>query len=114
MHGCLFCDIIEGKSKANVVYRDDAVAAFNDIAPRAPVHVLIVPCKHIASLLDLTVEDERVIGHIFNVAIKLARERGIAAPGFRIVVNCGNDAGQSVFHLHYHLLGGRAFGWPPG
>lgn len=114
MNACLFCGIIEGTSKADIVYSDDTVVAFNDIAPRAPVHALIVPRKHIASLLDLTGEDGAVIGHIFNVAIQLAAKRGIADSGFRVVVNCGSDAGQTVSHLHYHLLGGRPFGWPPG
>lgn len=114
MSACLFCGIIEGKAKGDIVYRDDTVVAFNDIAPRAPFHVLIVPRKHIASLLDLTADDGAVVAHIFEVAVQLARERGIDGSGFRVLVNCGHDAGQTVFHLHYHLLGGRPFGWPPG
>jgi histidine triad (HIT) family protein len=114
MSTCLFCAIIADKAKGDIVYRDDTVVAFNDISPRAPVHLLIVPRKHIGSLLDLTAEDGPAVAHIFAVATELARERGISRSGFRIVVNCGTDAGQSVFHLHYHLLGGRPFSWPPG
>ena len=114
MSECLFCGVVERTVKGDVVYEDDAVVAFRDIRPQAPVHVLIIPRKHIASLLDLETEDKGMTGHIFQVAAKLAREQGIAKNGFRVVVNCGTDAGQSVFHLHYHLLGGRHFGWPPG
>ena len=114
MNGCLFCAVIAGKAKGAIVYRDDSVVAFRDILPRAPVHILIVPVKHIASVLDLDSSDSAVVGDIFRVAAKLAQDEGIATTGFRVVVNCGRDAGQSVFHLHYHLLGGRVMGWPPG
>jgi histidine triad (HIT) family protein len=114
MSDCLFCGIIDGRVKAKVVYRDDAVVAFNDIRPRAPVHILIIPRKHIASVLDIEPNDGELIGQIFQVAARLAREHGVAESGFRVVVNAGPDAGQSVFHLHYHLLGGRQMGWPPG
>jgi len=114
MSDCLFCGIVEGKIKGNVVYQDGSVIAFKDINPKAPVHVLIIPRKHIAGVLDLTAEDGALIGHIFAVAARLAREQGIADSGFRVVVNSGDDAGQSVFHLHYHLLGGRRMTWPPG
>jgi histidine triad (HIT) family protein len=114
MSDCLFCGIVEGRVKGDVVYRDESVVAFRDIRPRAPVHILIVPRKHIATILDLGANDQAVIGQIFVVAAKLAREQGIAESGFRLVVNSGADAGQSVFHLHFHLLGGRPFGWPPG
>ena len=102
------------KSKATSVYQDESVVAFNDIGPKAPVHILIVPRKHIATVLDIAPTDGPLIGDIFRVAAKLAKERGIAEGGFRVVVNCGADAGQTVFHLHYHLLGGRHMGWPPG
>lgn len=111
---CLFCGIVEGTIKGDVVYQDDSVVAFRDIRPQAPVHILLIPRKHIASLLDLERENKEMTGHIFQVAVKLAREQGVAKNGFRVVVNCGADAGQTVFHLHYHLLGGRHFGWPPG
>jgi histidine triad (HIT) family protein len=114
MSDCLFCGIIEGKIKGDVVYQDESVVAFNDIGPKAPVHILIVPRKHIATVLDIEPGDGPLIGDIFRVAAKLAEERGIAKDGFRVVVNCGADAGQTVFHLHYHLLGGRHLGWPPG
>jgi histidine triad (HIT) family protein len=114
MSDCLFCGIVEGKIKGNIAYQDDSVVAFKDINPKAPVHVLIIPRKHVAGVLDLTAEDGALIGHIFAVAVRLAREQGIAESGFRVVVNSGADAGQSVFHLHYHLLGGRRMTWPPG
>jgi histidine triad (HIT) family protein len=114
MNDCLFCRIIEGRAKASVVYRDEFVVAFKDIKPRAPVHILIIPRKHIASVPDIEPNDDTLIGQIFRVAAQLAREHGIAESGFRVVVNSGPDAGQSVFHLHYHLLGGRQMGWPPG
>jgi histidine triad (HIT) family protein len=111
---CLFCGIVEGTVKGDVVYQDDSVVAFRDIRPQAPVHILIIPRQHIASLLDPGLENKEMTGHVFQVAVKLAREQGIAQSGFRVVVNCGSDAGQTVFHLHYHLLGGRHLGWPPG
>jgi histidine triad (HIT) family protein len=114
MNHCLFCGIIAGTSKGDIVYNDDSVVAFRDILPRAPVHILIVPRKHIASVMDLGPADSAIVGDIFRVAGQLAEQEGIAASGFRVVVNCGRDAGQSVFHLHYHLLGGRRMGWPPG
>jgi histidine triad (HIT) family protein len=114
MADCLFCGIAEGRIKGNIVYQDDSVVAFKDIRPQAPVHVLIVPRKHVATILDLEASDGAVTGQILSVAAKLAREQGIAESGFRVVVNSGADAGQSVFHLHFHLLGGRHFSWPPG
>ena len=114
MSDCLFCGIVEGTIKANIVYQNDLVVAFKDIGPKAPVHVLIIPRKHIAGVLDVTLDDGAVIAEIFQVAARLAREFGIADSGFRVVVNSGPDSGQSVFHLHYHLLGGRQMSWPPG
>ncbi len=114
MSDCLFCGIADGKIKANLVYQDDAMVAFKDIAPKAPVHILIIPRKHIASVLDIDAGDGTMIGQIFQLAGRLAREQGIADSGFRVVANSGADAGQSVFHLHYHLLGGRQMTWPPG
>lgn len=114
MATCLFCSIVEGKVPAQVVYRDDRVVAFKDINPQAPVHLLIIPRKHVTGILDIGAEDAGLIGAIFQVAASLARDNGIADSGFRIVVNSGSDAGQSVFHLHYHLIGGRRLSWPPG
>jgi histidine triad (HIT) family protein len=114
MSECLFCGIVEGQIKGEVVYRDDSVVAFKDINPRAPVHILIVPVKHISTLLDLREEDQKLVGDIYSVANRLAKDRGISKDGFRVVANCGAAAGQSVFHIHFHLLGGRKFSWPPG
>jgi histidine triad (HIT) family protein len=114
MADCLFCSIIEGKIKGAIVYQDDTVVAFRDIRPEAPVHLLIVPRKHISSLSKVEPGDVPVFGAIFTAAAQLAEEFGVAESGYRVVVNNGADAGQSVFHLHYHLLGGRPMGWPPG
>jgi len=114
MSDCLFCGIVDGKIKANVVYQNERVVAFRDISPKAPVHILIIPRKHVISVLDIEASDHALIGEIFQVAGLLAREQGIADSGFRVVVNSGPDAGQSVFHLHYHLIGGRQMAWPPG
>ena len=114
MDDCLFCGIIGGKVRGSIVYQDESVIAFKDIRPQAPVHVLIVPRKHIPSLCDLEPADGPVVGAIFAAARKLADDLGIASSGYRVVVNCGADAGQTVWHLHYHLLGGRPMRWPPG
>ena len=114
MNGCLFCGIVEGKIKANTVYQDERIVAFTDIRPQARVHILLIPRKHIAGVLDIESDDQILIGEIFQVAARLARDQGIAESGFRVVVNSGADAGQSVFHLHYHLIGGRPMSWPPG
>ncbi|MEN6370768.1 MAG: histidine triad nucleotide-binding protein [Armatimonadota bacterium] len=114
MTDCIFCKIAKGEA-GKLVYEDDKVAAFNDLNPQAPVHILIVPKKHIEKIADITDgEDACLIGHIFAVAGKLAKERGITEPGYRVVANNGEAAGQSVWHIHFHLLGGREFGWPPG
>jgi histidine triad (HIT) family protein len=114
MSNCLFCGIIQGTVKSDIVYQDDAVVAFKDIGPRAPVHLLIIPRKHIAAVSEIEPADGPLIGAIFFAAVKLAKDLGIAESGYRVVVNNGADAGQSVFHLHFHLLGGRPMGWPPG
>jgi histidine triad (HIT) family protein len=114
MSDCLFCGIVEGKIKGEVVYRDDSVVAFKDINPKAPVHILIVPVQHIATLLELKDEDRELVGAMFSVANRLAEQQGISQEGFRVVANCGAHAGQTVFHVHFHLLGGRRFSWPPG
>ncbi len=104
---CLFCKIISGEIPSKKVYEDEQVYAFYDIAPMAPVHVLIVPKVHIASVNEVTSENSAVIAHIYEVAAKLAKELGIAENGYRVITNCGADAGQTVFHLHFHLLGGK-------
>lgn len=111
---CLFCKIINGEIPSNKVYEDERVYAFYDISPAAPVHVLIVPKEHIPSANALTAENASVVGHIFRVAAELAKKLGIAENGYRIVNNCGEDGGQTVLHLHFHLLGGRSLAWPPG
>ena len=111
---CLFCKIIAGDIPSAKVYEDDKVYAFRDIEPQAPVHILIIPKEHIASANELTEENASVVGHIFAVAAKIAKEEGIAEGGYRIVNNCGQDGGQTVGHLHFHMLGGRSLQWPPG
>lgn len=111
---CIFCGIVNNDIPSKKVYEDDKVVAFEDINPAAPVHIVIVPRKHISSLMDINDEDANLIGHIFMIAKKIAIEKNISENGFRIVCNCGEDGGQTVKHLHFHLLGGRSFGWPPG
>lgn len=111
---CLFCKIIKGEIPSKKVYEDERVYAFYDISPAAPVHVLLIPKTHIPSANALTEENADVVGHIFAVAAKLAKSLGIAESGYRIVNNCGEDGGQTVGHLHFHLLGGRSLTWPPG
>ncbi|MFQ5850994.1 MAG: histidine triad nucleotide-binding protein [Candidatus Binatia bacterium] len=114
MSDCLFCGIINGNVKGEIVYQDSSVVAFKDINPKAPVHLLIVPRRHIGTLLDVNREDKGLMGDVLCAAAQLARDHGISEEGFRVVVNCGAGAGQSVFHIHFHLLGGRPLRWPPG
>ena len=111
---CLFCRIIAGEIPGKRVYEDDQVVVIEDIAPAAPRHLLILPRKHLTSLLDLTAADDLLVGHIHRVAARLAAELGVAESGFRVVVNTNAAAGQTVFHLHFHLLAGRNLTWPPG
>lgn len=110
---CLFCKIIGGEIPSNKVYEDDTIYAFRDIDPQAPVHILIVPKEHIASAKDINETNSAVVAHIFEVAAKIAKTEGLD-DGFRIVNNCGDSAGQTVKHLHFHLMGGREFTWPAG
>ena len=110
---CIFCKIANGEIPSRKAYEDDAVLAFYDLDPQAPTHVLIIPKQHIQSVAQITAENSAVVAHIFEVAAKLSAELGLK-DGFRIVSNCGESAGQSVPHLHFHLLGGRDFTWPPG
>lgn len=112
MTDCLFCRIASGEARAERVHEDELCVAFRDINPAAPTHVLIIPRKHVATLADLTAEDDALVGHLHRVAAKVARADG--RKDFRLAVNCGAGAGQSVFHLHFHVLGGRALAWPPG
>ncbi len=114
MSDCLFCKIREGQIPAKVVHRDEHCLAFEDINPQAPMHVLVIPNKHIATVSDIAPEDREVAGHLFVTAAKLAKERGYAEEGYRVVMNNGRAAGQTVFHIHLHVLAGRHLGWPPG
>ena len=113
-HQCLFCRIAAGEIPAELVHSDQDLVAFRDINPQAPTHILIIPRKHIASVSDLSPEDAEIMGKLFLAAKDLARGEGIEDGGYRMVVNAGSDAGQTVFHIHLHLLGGRGMGWPPG
>ena len=110
---CIFCKIINGEIPSNKVYEDDTVFAFRDIEPQAPTHILIIPKQHIKSAAEIDERNSAVVAHIFEVAAKIAEQEGLD-DGFRIVNNCGDSAGQSVKHLHFHLMGGREFGWPAG
>jgi histidine triad (HIT) family protein len=111
---CLFCKIAGKTIPSDIVYEDKEMLAFRDINPKAPVHVLFVPKKHVATVNDLSAEDAQLLARMFLKARDVAEDSGIADAGYRIVANCNKDAGQEVFHLHIHLLGGRKFGWPPG
>lgn len=110
---CLFCKIINGEIPSNKVYEDELVFAFRDIEPQAPTHILIIPKQHIKSAAEIDESNSAVVAHIFEVAAKIAKQEGLD-DGFRIVNNCGDSAGQTVKHLHFHLMGGRNFGWPAG
>ncbi len=114
MADCLFCKIVSGEIPGAIVYEDDRLVAFKDINPQAPMHVLIVPRRHIATLNDLTQTDDALVGEMVRRAAALAAQNGYAEGGYRTVLNCNQDAGQSVFHIHLHVLGGRRFAWPPG
>ena len=114
MSDCLFCKIVSGEIKGNIVYQDERLVAFRDINPQAAMHVLIVPRRHISSLNDLAPGDDALVGEMIRRAAALAREHGHSDGGYRTVFNCNADAGQTVFHIHLHVLGGRRFGWPPG
>jgi histidine triad (HIT) family protein len=111
---CLFCRIVAGELPARVIHRDDTIVAFHDVNPQAPVHVLVVPVEHIATLNDLTPGHDALIGAMVRRAAAIAADLGLAARGYRTVFNCNREAGQSVFHVHLHLLGGRPMSWPPG
>lgn len=110
---CIFCKIANGEIPTTKVYEDDTVLAFNDSTPQAPVHVLIIPKQHITSVADINESNSDVVAHIFEVAARLGKEMGLDS-GYRIVSNCGEDAGQSVKHLHFHFMAGRQFTWPAG
>ncbi|HSC29444.1 MAG TPA: histidine triad nucleotide-binding protein [Vicinamibacterales bacterium] len=114
MADCLFCKIISGEIPGTIVYEDDRVVAIRDINPQAPMHVLVLPRRHIPSLNDLTPDEDGLVGELVRRAAALAAEHGHAARGYRTVFNCNADAGQTVFHIHLHVLGGRRLEWPPG
>ncbi|HVN30577.1 MAG TPA: histidine triad nucleotide-binding protein [Thermoanaerobaculaceae bacterium] len=114
MDGCIFCRMAEGAPPARILFADEEVVAFHDIAPRAPVHVLVIPRHHIASLSSASEDDRQILGRLLLAAAEVARRTGIAETGYRVVTNSGAGAGQSVFHLHLHVLGGRRMEWPPG
>jgi histidine triad (HIT) family protein len=114
MKNCLFCRIIAGEVPAKIIYEDTEAVAFEDSNPQAPVHILVIPRKHISTTLDIGESDNPLIGHLFRTAARIAGEKGIAEPGFRLVMNTNPESGQSVYHIHLHLLGGRKMHWPPG
>lgn len=114
MADCIFCKMVAGEINPDVVYEDEEVLAFRDVNPQAPVHVLVVPRRHIATLNDVTEAEAPLIGRLYLAAKKVAEHEGIAERGYRTLINCNPEAGQSVFHLHLHVLGGRPMHWPPG
>ncbi len=114
MTDCLFCKMVNGNIKPDTVYEDDRVLAFRDINPQAPTHILVVPKEHVATLNDLDEAHSDIVGRLYLVAKQIAHNEGIAEEGYRTLINCNAGAGQTVFHLHLHILGGRPMGWPPG
>ena len=111
---CLFCKILAGEIPADIIYESETAIAFRDINPQAPTHVLIIPRQHIATINDIQAEDHAVIGSLFSAAREIAKQEGFSDEGYRAVMNCNEAAGQTVFHVHLHLLGGRGLSWPPG
>jgi len=114
MSDCIFCKIAAGEIPAELIYEDELVVGFRDLNPQAPTHVLLIPRKHIATINDLQPEDEPIIGRLYSAAAKVAKQEGFAEQGYRTLINCNDDGGQTVFHIHLHLLGGRRMSWPPG
>ena len=111
---CLFCKILAGEIPADIIYESETAVAFRDISPRAPTHAVIIPRQHIATINDIETSDQTIIGSLFTAAREIATQEGLADRGYRVVMNCNREAGQTVFHLHLHLLGGRQLDWPPG
>ena len=111
---CLFCRIIAGEIPGTFLYQDDRLVVLQDINPQAPLHALVIPRRHIATLNDLTAEDDGLVGEMVRRAALVAREKGVAEGGYRAVLNCNREAGQTVFHIHLHVIGGRPMAWPPG
>jgi histidine triad (HIT) family protein len=112
MSGCLFCQIIAHEKPAVLIYEDERCVAIEDVYPKAPLHALVIPRKHLATLADCAEEDEELLGHLLHVAAQVAKDKGV--PGFRTVINTNSEAGQTIYHLHIHVLGGRTMRWPPG
>ncbi|HEV7861025.1 MAG TPA: histidine triad nucleotide-binding protein [Pyrinomonadaceae bacterium] len=111
---CLFCQIVAGEIPAEIVHQDEHGIAFRDIKAQAPTHILVIPREHLESLDEASRQDEAMLGHLLRIAARIANEQGLTESGYRTVINTGAGAGQSVFHLHLHVLGGRTLGWPPG
>jgi histidine triad (HIT) family protein len=114
MTSCIFCKIVNKEISSKIIYEDEKVLAFEDIAPQSPVHILIIPKKHYSTILDVEETNAELIGHVFMIAKKIAKQKGFAEKGFRIVMNCNTEGGQTVYHLHFHILAGRQMQWPPG
>ena len=114
MSGCIFCQVAAHEKPARILYEDEQCVAFQDINPKAPVHLLVIPRKHITSLNDNLEDDKALLGHLLSIVGRMAKEQGIDGAGYRAVINTNAEAGQTVFHLHIHVLGGRIFRWPPG
>ncbi len=114
MTDCLFCKILNGEIPADIVYESDTAIAFRDINPQAPTHVLIIPREHVSTINDITEGHQQLVGTLFSAAREIAAQEGVAESGYRVVMNCNEGAGQSVFHIHLHMLGGRRLDWPPG
>jgi diadenosine tetraphosphate (Ap4A) HIT family hydrolase len=114
MENCIFCKIIRGEIPSRKIFEDDQILIIEDITPQAPLHLLCIPKRHFVNVLDMSMQDDDVVGYIYRKSGEIAREKGYAESGFRIVQNNGAGAGQSVFHIHFHLLAGREFNWPPG
>lgn len=114
MNDCLFCKIVQKHIAAKIVHEDDCALAFDDVNPQAPVHTLIIPKQHVTAVQDLNDRDSTLLAHLLLTCTKVAKQKGLAESGYRIVTNTGRDAGQTVFHLHLHVLGGRHMAWPPG
>jgi histidine triad (HIT) family protein len=114
MKDCIFCKIAGKEVQSKIVFEDEHVVAFKDINPQAPVHILVIPRKHIPRISDITEDDSIILFKMLDTANKIAKEQGISERGYRLVLNCNEEAGQSVFHVHMHILGGRIMGWPPG
>lgn len=114
MSACIFCRIIGGSIPAKIVYQDEHTLAFDDINPQAPVHTLVIPKRHVGSVQDLGESDQSLLGYMLLTCAKIAKDKGLSESGFRLIANTGRDGGQTVFHLHFHVMGGRHMGWPPG